>query len=945
MRKIANLFIILLFTLSLSAQVVWTDPVFFGDNDAVTIYYDATEGVTQLSSTFPVYFHTGVITSNSNPNNPSDWQHVTTTWGSSNSAFQMQLVTGNTWKLVINNVRTYYNVPANEEIYKIALVFRNSSGSLTGKGYDGGDIFIDLKLDSELESKIVSPAPNGKVYDVNEVIDISAASFGSSTLKLLINGEEKTSTSNTSLTYQFTPTIPGAYQIIANAEAGIISASDTTNVVVQGDVQIEPLPNGIEAGINYINSTSVTLALYAPNKDFVYVIGDFNDWIPNPNYFMKKTPDGNTWWITINGLTPQKEYAFQYLVDGEIRIGDPYSQKILDPWNDQYIEDETYPDLMPYPHNKTSSPVTVIQTDQPVYNWEITNFEKPKKTDLVIYELLLRDFLEEHSFQKLIDSLDYIERLGINAIQLMPIMEFEGNNSWGYNPMFMLAVDKYYGPANELKRLIDESHKRGIAIILDIVLNHQFGQSPLVRLYQNGSSVSAENPWFNTVAKHPFNVGYDMNHESDATKYFVDRVTSYWINEFKIDGYRFDLSKGFTQVNSGSNVGQWGQYDASRIALLKRMADQIWNIDPTSYLILEHFADNSEEKVLSNYGFMLWGNMNHEYNEATMGYNSNLNWGSYKARDWNNPHLVTYMESHDEERLMFKNLQYGNANGDYTIKNLNTALNRMKIASAFFYTIPGPKMIWQFGELGYDFSINYPCMTEDCRLDPKPIRWDYYSNSSRKNLFKVNKALADIKKEFDVFETTDFSLDVSSRTKRIQLNHESMDVTIIGNFDVAAREINPNFQSTGKWYDFFSGDSMEVSNTQATISLEPGEFYLYSSKKLPTPEPGIVTSVNNSQNTNITPTNFSLDQNYPNPFNPSTTISYSITKPALVKLAVYNMLGQEVKTLVNKEQNSGTYQVMWDGKDNFGSEASSGVYFYKIFAGEYSSTKKMMFIK
>ena len=57
------------------------------------------------------------------------------------------------------------------------------------------------------------------------------------------------------------------------------------------------------------------------------------------------------------------------------------------------------------------------------------------------------------------------------------------------------------------------------------------------------------------------------------------------------------------------------------------------------------------------------------------------------------------------------------------------------------------------------------------------------------------------------------------------------------------------------------------------------------------------------------------------------------------------MLGQEVKTLVNKEQNSGTYQVMWDGNDNFGSEASSGVYFYKIFAGEYSSTKKMMFIK
>ena len=109
MHKFAYSIIILFFTVSLSAQVVWTDPVFFGDDEPVTVYYDATEGTTQLSSTFPVYFHTGVVTSNSTPS--SIWQHVVGTWGSSNSDFQMQLVTANTWKIEMSSVREFYNVP------------------------------------------------------------------------------------------------------------------------------------------------------------------------------------------------------------------------------------------------------------------------------------------------------------------------------------------------------------------------------------------------------------------------------------------------------------------------------------------------------------------------------------------------------------------------------------------------------------------------------------------------------------------------------------------------------------------------------------------------------------------------------------------------------------------------------------------------------------------
>jgi hypothetical protein len=195
-----------------------------------------------------------------------------------------------------------------------------------------------------------------------------------------------------------------------------------------------------------------------------------------------------------------------------------------------------------------------------------------------------------------------------------------------------------------------------------------------------------------------------------------------------------------------------------------------------------------------------------------------------------------YMESHDEERLMYKNLQYGNSNGsDYNIKDLNTALKRQEMAAAFFITVPGPKMIWQFGELGYDFSIN-TCedgtINDNCRLSPKPVKWDYYNNSQRKKLYEIYKALIKLKKTEAAFSTTDFSLSVAYSTKKIHLNHNEMNVTIIGNFGVEEESIDPQFQETGIWYDCFSNDSIIVTDVNGLINLEAGEYHIYTTKKL-----------------------------------------------------------------------------------------------------------------
>ena len=298
------------------------------------------------------------------------------------------------------------------------------------------------------------------------------------------------------------------------------------------------------------------------------------------------------------------------LIEGNLEIGDPYGELVLDPWNDQYISSSQYPNLPAYPNGLANWQNTVFRITEPAFNWTDDNFQRPSSDRLVIYEALVRDFDEGQVFQDLMDRLDYLEYMGFNAIELMPVSEFEGNLSWGYNPTFRFAVDKFYGPKEKLKELVNACHERGIAVIMDIVPNHSFGTDPMVRLYQDADgSVSEDNPWYNKTSTHAFSPGYDFNHEDPWTREFWKRVFDFWLDEFHIDGYRVDLSKGLTQTNSGSDVGAWNQYDQSRVDILFDYGNHIWSEHPGTYMILEHLGGNDEEAALANGGFMLWGKM------------------------------------------------------------------------------------------------------------------------------------------------------------------------------------------------------------------------------------------------------------------------------------------------------------------------------------------------
>jgi 1,4-alpha-glucan branching enzyme len=591
------------------------------------------------------------------------------------------------------------------------------------------------------------------------------------------------------------------------------------------------LPAGAKDGVTYINGgASAIFNLIAPGKTSVAVIGEFNNWQPAA---MNITPDGNNWWVQVDGLDANKEYAYQFLVDGSLKIADPYCEKVLDPSNDQYITSTVYPNLKAYPTGQTGI-VSVMQANQTAYTWKNTSFTRPDKKNLVIYELHVRDFVGTHSYKTIKDTLNYLTNLGVNAVELMPVNEFEGNLSWGYNPSFYFAPDKYYGTKNDLKALIDECHTRGMAVILDMVLNHSFGQSPMVQLYfsQATQKPASNSPWFNVDPKHPYNVGYDFNHESAATKYFSKNVMKFWMQEYHIDGYRFDLAKGFTQKTS-TDDGTFAAYDAGRVTIWKDYNNYIKSIDANNfYVILEHFAVDQEEKELSDNGMMLWSNINYNFNEATMGWVSTSNFSRlyYTSHTgFTQPdNIVSYMESHDEERLMYKNIQFGNTTGagGYNVRTLNTGLARQEAAAAFLLTAPGPKMIWQFGELGYDISID-----QNGRTGEKPIHWDYNSVTQRRHLYSVFGRLIRMKTGNPVFNTSTITYNSSGSIKTAMLTGTGVNVVVAGNFDVNAQSATVAFPTGGTWYDYMSGSTITVA-LPYTINLAPGEYHIYSSVAL-----------------------------------------------------------------------------------------------------------------
>ncbi|MBN1769093.1 MAG: T9SS type A sorting domain-containing protein [Prolixibacteraceae bacterium] len=910
MRRIVFVFLAVMVAMVVKAQIT-TSPDLPVSNQPVTVSFNSADDDRLNFFTGDLYAHTGVLIEGK-----TNWQHVIGTWGQNNIQPKLTHLGNGIYELNINpDINRFYGISENEVIQKMAFVFRSSDGSK-----QTNDLFVDV-YQPGLSVRISSPE-NNNIIHVSDEKTIEASSTDAANLSVFVNGNLLKETNGTIISSLYTFAETGTYEIVARAQTTQETASDTIYVVVRDDETQIPLPHGSRKGISYPDDESVRLVLWAPDKQYVYLLSELSNWKPDNDYQLTKY--GDYFWIEIDGLESGKEYPFQYLIDGELTIADPYTEKILDPGNDPYITNEIYPGLISYPEGKLEGIASVFQPGKEEYQWEYPSIELPEKEEMVIYEMLIRDFTEEHTYASVIEKLDYLENLNINVLELMPVNEFEGNQSWGYNPSFYFAPDKYYGPATQLKRLIDECHKRGIAVVIDMVLNHSFNSCTFARMYWENDKIAADNPWYNVnsnFSNPDAQWGSDFNHESEATKELVDSVNSFWMNEYKVDGFRFDFTKGFSNTPYGSS--SWGSnYDQSRINNLKRMADEIWKRKPGALVILEHLADNSEEKELAKSGMMLWGNLNHNYAEAAMGYtqsnNSDVSWGYYASRGWSEANLVTYQESHDEERIAYKTLQWGNASGTYNIKNLDTTLDRLKLNAVFHLPIPGPKMIWQFGELGYDYSIDY-----NGRLGEKPIKWNYVDKANRVELFKTVAALNHIKQSYDEFSSDEMDYSLKGAVKTYRLSDGDNHVVAIGNFDVAEQTVSVNFPKTGSWHNYFTRERFNVSASTMEITLQAGEYLLLTSREMEYPE---FTIRLNSDEIKINKNAFEI---YPNPVNDY----LFLTGNKLQKAIIRNINGQKLQGVLFYGDNKGTI---------YTGSLKSGVYFISIESGSGSVIQRFI---
>ena len=921
------------FCIAANAQIVYTEPAFPSENDKVTVFFDATKGTAGLRDcNCDVYLHTGVVTDQA----PNQWRYVKTSWGVANPAWQMTKIADNLYSYEIGpTVRDYYGVPSGEKVLKLAFVFRNGNGSAEGKETGGKDIFYNLTEPGVFVSKLISPAAGSSVLKKSgDVLQVKAASSVNAELTLKDNGSLiKTTPSARELIYEITVSGTGTHLVEFSARLGTDTISEYFSYLITQPVIRQDPPLGARLGATR-SGNDLFLMLNAKDKQNVFVVGEFSDWQLKPEYLMRNSLDGSKWWIELKNL-PNGIFKYQYAVDGSLRIPDPHSLVVLDERNDPYIPKATYTNIPTYPTGKTSGLVSTLELPEKVYNWEVKNFKRPAKTDLVIYELLVRDFTipSSRNFQFVLDTLNYLKKLGVNAIQFMPLNEFNGNLSWGYDPVIHGALDKAYGPAETFKKLVDECHKAGIAVILDVVFNHVTSEGPIAQLYPVSAS-----PYVNAVAKHPFNVFLDMNHESPETRAYVDRCIEQWLEEYHIDGFRFDLSKGFTQTDSGTDVGKWGRYDASRVAILKHYTDVVTRTSPDAYAIMEHFAEFKEEKEMTDYGMMVWQNANYNFGQAMVGGSNNgLNYTYYKKNGFQFPHAVTYAESHDEERNMYRALTFGLSSGNYDVKNLSTALRRAEAAAVFLLTVPGPKMIWQFGERGFDYSIN-DCgngsINNGCRLSVKPARWDYLDDPNRVRLFDVYRSLIDLKKNDPIFRDGEVAMYTGGAVKEVNLVNNEQNMVVFGNFDVREQLVYPDFPVTGKYYEYFTGDSLQVNTIDQNFTLQPGEYRIYTTKKLPKPLGGYkyYTSVSNpwadEQDISI----------YPNPAldGESIQIALQLKTDAPITVDITDISGKVVQRISEGKKEAGYHQ--FEVRDL----PEKGLFFARIRSGNSVVSKKLL---
>ena len=690
----------------------------------------------------------------------------------------------------------------------------------------------------------------------------------------------------------------------------------------------ESMPSYLKEGPNWING-DMYLCIYAPSQPVVQVI------VTNPGQtgsavdaiVLKKDPVQEfIWWVKLE--LPNGEYDYEYLLLDGTRLPDPYSRRI--------INGRTRIEIGPGGASTADD-----------FNWESEGlYSRPNLEDLIIYELHVDDFAAVGNglgkFEHVKNRLDYIKSLGVNAIELMPITAIGGVHSWGYDLSSHLALNERYGTPNDLKSFIDQAHLKGIAVILDQVWNHVRREGSLYQVQKNYDLNPYLKPWTQTnTNENQESWGMeDLDHFNLKTVEYVNNVNKIFLDEYKIDGFRFDAGRyiGWDLNQSELGLNAWTdalyEHDNDVIQIIEYLPSDPWltNILNISSSWHDSFHDRIKMDAHNQYNsttdLMRQVIGLHEYSNVSTPYQ-------------NRSQAIKYMISHDEQSLIQEMVEFDN----YTMEQ---ALDRDKFYASVLFTSLGIPMLWQGQEFGFKSGWNDDNGDgnyDDEKLSYRPVDWSVLDTENGqshldhyKKLIKLRKNNPAISKGtfYDLFRYAGQNVIVYGyKDERLEGSNDQ--IVVIANFSTSSQTIqNVPFLSPGNWFSFFDNQS-DIYTSDGNF----GEFQIDAKTAV------IFTNFEQTLHVKneISPENFNILKAYPNPFNAEINLVISMRDNTPKELNIFDIEGKLVETIYNPSPFQKEIKLKWDGKDSFGENVPSGIYF--ILSGDrgFQLKHKIMLLK
>ena len=680
-------------------------------------------------------------------------------------------------------------------------------------GNNGQIIYYDIYLDynpgnNDPYVNFISPIQDEQIMgDVQIELESDADS-----IELWLDGNLLTTLESEPFEYLWNPSsgLFGDLQFAAKAlnNDGSLSFS-FLNFYLLYEVEEAEAPIGLQDGIN-ITGNDITFALYAPEKEYVSIKGSWN--IDFPNGEIMKLSGDTLWWYQTN--LDNGVYSYQYNLEGIKYIADPWSEDVE--WKDPFTGYESGN----FQHAKT-----IFEVGGSEYEWSDDLYQRPQVKDLIIYELHVGDFLglegQNGTYNTVVDSINsgYFNDLGINAIELMPINEFEGDFSWGYNTSYPMAPESAYGTPSELKDLINIAHQNEIAILFDVVYNHLWGSSPLFQLYQPMDDYDWDAhdfsicPYFDNA---PSDWGYKIQHwhNLDGRSYkgwkYVEDALTHWVERYHADGFRFDFVEG---------MGWDGDYNGASY-----YANMLDNIDPSLILIAE--TDNSYQINNTDfdsgwdysYHHNLFDNILDIYFDID-NITNHINAYSQGYGFVTGP--INYIESHDENRLIYQSTEFEG-------HTLQDACKRSKIGATILFTSHGVPMIYQ----GQEFAQNTPNRDTGGYPIPQPLEWSNLETELGADLNQHYKKLISLRNNYDVLKQPPLEVKYTNNANKTFVYWRADDaekVVIVVNLDTNIQFLDLEFPDAGTWYDNINDLEITIdSNWYGDFELEPLSSYVFT---------------------------------------------------------------------------------------------------------------------